>query len=235
MSSFFDCADRLGILIQQDGIISDAQYTDEPEFLKLFGEEAADQARRLASHPSLFMWSGSNEIDLSQAQLDTWFGNITKIDASRPVWPSCPAVPWVSGVDAGGLPNGSAFTLGTLPAGFSKNTKAPSESHQYWFRYCGEPVATGDKCPKPPCGCEIHGRSCWDDAFYVETSFASEYGAQRKKPNPQFRSRLSRARLGKLSPIIQTQLNRHTALFLRRVGWNAICRVPRSGARVGGD
>ena len=183
MSSFFDCADRLGILIQQDGIISDAQYTDEPSFLKLFGEEAADQARRLASHPSLFMWSGSNEIDLSQAQLDTWFGNITKIDASRPVWPSCPAVPWVSGVDAGGLPNGSAFTLGTLPAGFSKNTKAPSESHQYWFRYCGEPVATGDKCPKPPCGCEIHGRSCWDDAFYVETSFASEYGAQRKKPS----------------------------------------------------
>ena len=60
----------------------------------------------------------------------------------------------------------------------SQLTKAPSETHQYWFRYCAEAVATGVECPKPPCGCEIHGHSCWDDGFYVDsdTSFASEYG-----------------------------------------------------------
>ena len=59
---FFDCADELGILLEQDGIFSNGVYETDPAFLELITAETQYQARRLASHPSLFMWSGSNEL-----------------------------------------------------------------------------------------------------------------------------------------------------------------------------
>lgn len=59
---FYDCADELGILLEQDGIFSNGYYSAAPSFLDLIAEEIEYQARRLASHPSLFMWSGSNEL-----------------------------------------------------------------------------------------------------------------------------------------------------------------------------
>ena len=47
--AFFECADRLGVFIQQDGILSDAVYADTPSFVRKLGEEGQYQARRLAS------------------------------------------------------------------------------------------------------------------------------------------------------------------------------------------
>jgi hypothetical protein len=55
---FFDCADEMGILLEQDGIYSNGVYQTDPAFLSLIAKETRYQARRLASHPSLFMWSG---------------------------------------------------------------------------------------------------------------------------------------------------------------------------------
>eukprot|EP01043_Picozoa_sp_COSAG02_P012539 COSAG02_NODE_484_length_21389_cov_9.202583_8_plen_778_part_00 len=161
-NAFFNCADKYGIFIQQDGIISDAVYADTPSFVRKLGEEGQYQAWRLASHPSLFMWSGSNEVDLTPTQLNAWFGNISMIDQSRPLWPSCPAFPWQSGVDSGGLPNGQAFVKSR-----NQSSKGPGEMHSYWFEYCEQAVAgEGTGCRKAPCGCEIGGYTCQDDAFY---------------------------------------------------------------------
>ena len=47
--AFFDCADELGLLLEQDGIFSNGVYPDTPAFLGLIAEETTYQARRLAS------------------------------------------------------------------------------------------------------------------------------------------------------------------------------------------
>ena len=59
--AFFDCADQHGILLQQDGMFSGPVNPVTPAVLGLLAQELQYQARRLASHPSLFLWSGSNE------------------------------------------------------------------------------------------------------------------------------------------------------------------------------
>ena len=48
-NDFFDCADELGLLLEQDGIFSNGVYPDTPAFLGLIAEETRYQARRLAS------------------------------------------------------------------------------------------------------------------------------------------------------------------------------------------
>jgi beta-mannosidase len=167
-NDFFECADELGLLLEQDGIFSNGQYPDDPAFLVLVAEEIQYQARRLASHPSLFMWSGSNELSPSSAKswptifLDTVFPNLTSIDSSRPVWPACPAFPWKTGVDVNGLPNGQPFAVSSV-----HGPGAPNEVHAYWFSLC----VTVENC-----AAGVNGLQPVDDAFYANTSFASEFG-----------------------------------------------------------
>lgn len=66
---------------------------ETPEFLGLLKQELQYQARRLASHPSLFLWSGSNEEYAGPVGgwwdavfLDTMFPALSEVDRSRPVW-----------------------------------------------------------------------------------------------------------------------------------------------------
>ena len=158
---FMDCADELGLLLEQDGIFSNGVYSAEMPFLSLVGEEIKYQARRLASHPSLFMWSGSNELsphmtNWSAIFLDHVFPAIGAVDDSRPVWPACPAFPWKSGADVGGLPDGKPFVPSSLNA-----PGAPNEVHFYKFKMCDTMESCGN---------------CVDDAFYEMTNFASEFG-----------------------------------------------------------
>jgi beta-mannosidase len=168
---FFDCADRYGILLQQDGIFANRAYPTTKAFLELITTELQYQARRLASHPSLFLWAGSNEEYAGAVGgwwdtifLDTMFPALRSIDRSRPVWAACPALPWVSGVDAGGLPNGEPFTV--LKQSRGMGDRGPhhplgAETHEYWFSMCDSLA----NC-----------RNCVDDSFYMETVFASEFG-----------------------------------------------------------
>ena len=167
---FFDCADELGLLLEQDEIFSNGKYQYDADFLGLIAAEVRYQARRLAHHPSLFMWSGSNELtpaeeDKAWAPLfqDTVFTNLSSIDSSRPVWPACPALPWKTGVDKLGLPNGQPFEVSS-----QDGPRAPGEVHAYWFSMC---TTHGF-----PANCLVNGLNCMDDAFYSQTSFASEYG-----------------------------------------------------------
>jgi beta-mannosidase len=63
-SDLYELCDQKGILVWQEFIFACAKYpsTDE-SFLADVKKEAAFQVRRLASHPSLVVWCGNNEME----------------------------------------------------------------------------------------------------------------------------------------------------------------------------
>ena len=59
---FFNICDSLGILVWQDFMYAGSMYPFDETFLENARIEAEEQVRRLASHPSLALWCGGNEI-----------------------------------------------------------------------------------------------------------------------------------------------------------------------------
>ena len=173
---FYDLCDELGIMVHTEGQFSDADYyfADRPfdrAFRNEVAAEAAYQARRLAAHPSHMIWVGSNEIcptcwdqtgnasNWEDLFLRNFLDVIAAEDASRPVYPICPAYPWEGGVDpATSLPNGAPLRYTSAPA---PSSNSPWEAHFYRFDLC-----------KTPAQCA----NCVDDSFYPPTTYASEFG-----------------------------------------------------------
>uniref|UniRef100_T1KP49 beta-mannosidase n=1 Tax=Tetranychus urticae TaxID=32264 RepID=T1KP49_TETUR len=62
---FYDLADEMGLLIWQDFMFVCATYPTDPEFLDNVKVEVEQQVTRLAHHPSIAIWSGSNENELA--------------------------------------------------------------------------------------------------------------------------------------------------------------------------
>ncbi|WFE38817.1 glycoside hydrolase family 2 protein [Micromonospora sp. WMMD998] len=58
---FYDLADTLGLLVQQDFLFACAAYPEEEPFRTEVEAEARQQVARLAGHPSLVLWTGNNE------------------------------------------------------------------------------------------------------------------------------------------------------------------------------
>lgn len=211
---FFACADELGILLEQDFIFSNGVYETDHDFLQLVTKEVEYQVRRLASHPSLFMWSGSNELAPWGKKPGDWWSVLfpgtvmpaaANIDSSRPMWAACPASAWAGGVDpATQIPNGKPFVAGYVEPPFT-------EVHAYWFRNCA--TATDE-------GCLVDNFYCTDDAFYRRTSFASEYGWIGM---PSFES---------LSPMLgsSSEYTMHSAAMIDRQ--NRITPISTSESRV---
>jgi len=85
--------------------------------------------RRLSAHPSIVIWDGCNEcrvvMGTSTAVYATFVMTVVaQEDASRAVWPSCPALGWTGGVHRlDVLPNGKALT--TPPNGKTIETHGP--------------------------------------------------------------------------------------------------------------
>ncbi|WBB68540.1 glycoside hydrolase family 2 protein [Micromonospora sp. WMMD812] len=104
---FYDLADEAGLLVQQDFLFACAAYPEEEPFRSEVAAEAAEQVTRLASHPSLVLWTGNNEnlwgwrawgwqqslagrtwgrgyyLDLLPRIVGEW-------DPTRPYWPGSP-------------------------------------------------------------------------------------------------------------------------------------------------
>lgn len=116
---FFNICDSLGILVWQDFMYAGTMYPYEEVFLENARIEAEEQVRRLASHPSLALWCGGNEISEGyynwgwqqslgwsedddkavKAGYDRLFEDIlpqavAQFDGVRPYWPSSPSKGW---------------------------------------------------------------------------------------------------------------------------------------------
>jgi len=59
---FYDKCDELGILVWQDFPFACALYPADSSFLENVREEAIQNVKRIAKHPSLALWCGNNEI-----------------------------------------------------------------------------------------------------------------------------------------------------------------------------
>lgn len=99
----YDMADQLGILIWQDFPIEGfGQLPDDDAFNSLVLEEAAQMVKRLRHHPSILLWSGSNETELTsewrncpnRRGMDLLKYGLRQIclehDKRRPYTPTCP-------------------------------------------------------------------------------------------------------------------------------------------------
>ena len=116
---FFNICDSLGILVWQDFMYAGTMYPYDEDFLKNAEIEAIEQVRHLASHPSLALWCGGNEISEGyynwgwqkslnwsedddkaiKAGYDRLFEGIlpqavAQYDGTRPYWPSSPSKGW---------------------------------------------------------------------------------------------------------------------------------------------
>ena len=116
---FFNVCDSLGILVWQDFMYAGTMYPYDEAFLENARIEAEEQVKRLASHPSLALWCGGNEISEGyynwgwqqslgwseeddkaiKAGYDQLFEGILPeavalYDGTRPYWPSSPWKGW---------------------------------------------------------------------------------------------------------------------------------------------
>ncbi|PJM78592.1 glycoside hydrolase family 2 protein [Bifidobacterium scaligerum] len=58
---FYDLADELGVMVWQDFALACAAYPEDADTRAEIEAEAREHINRLASHPSLTVWNGSNE------------------------------------------------------------------------------------------------------------------------------------------------------------------------------
>jgi beta-mannosidase len=104
---FYQTADQLGLLVQQDFAFACAAYPEEEPFRGEVEAEARDNVLRLAPHPSLVLWTGNNENHWGHRdwgwvdELDgkSWGrgyynqllpGIVAELDPTRPYWPGSP-------------------------------------------------------------------------------------------------------------------------------------------------
>lgn len=106
--AFYDLFDELGLLVWQDMMFACSQYPSTPEFLAQVDAEVRYQVKRLASHTSIVIWCGDNEVigslnwfELSKKNRDRYLVNYDRLnrvieqavlesDTSRAFWPSSP-------------------------------------------------------------------------------------------------------------------------------------------------
>ncbi len=106
-ADFYDLADELGLLVQQDFLFACAAYPEEEPFRSEIEAEARDNVIRLSSHPSLVLWTGNNENLWGHEDWDwkpalngrTWGAGyyydllpklVAELDPARAYWPGSP-------------------------------------------------------------------------------------------------------------------------------------------------
>lgn len=77
---FYNACDSLGILIWQDVAFACGMFPSDEAYLRTVAEEVKDNVRRLRNHPSLALWCGNNENEISYYE---WGWNRTLSPAQR--------------------------------------------------------------------------------------------------------------------------------------------------------
>lgn len=63
--AFYDMCDSLGIMVWQDMAFACGMFPSHPEYIASVQMEVKDNVRRLRNHPSLVLWCGNNENEIS--------------------------------------------------------------------------------------------------------------------------------------------------------------------------
>jgi beta-mannosidase len=104
---FYDLADELGLLVGQDFLFACAAYPEEEPLAGEVAAEGREQVVRLASHPSLVLWTGNNENIWGwhdwgwreRLAERSWGAGyyfavlpdiVAELDPTRPYWPGSP-------------------------------------------------------------------------------------------------------------------------------------------------
>lgn len=97
----YDFCDEKGILIWQDFMMACGTYPIDPEFCEIMRGEAEAAVRRLRQHPSLMLWSGDNECDMSAFKRHPSGNRVTRevlpdvVEYEDPMRPFLPSSPFV--------------------------------------------------------------------------------------------------------------------------------------------
>jgi len=141
--AWYDACDELGIMVYHD--MQYAQGGHSPANTTVQDAELRHNIRRLSNHPSIVMWDGCNECHVVIGTPTGIYATfvmtvVAQEDASRPVWPSCPASGWTSGVNTlTSIPNGKPLTT---PVGGPR-----FETHGPYQHGGGFPAVNGNQGP----------------------------------------------------------------------------------------
>jgi beta-mannosidase len=94
-AAFYDCCDRLGLLVWQEFPFACAFLTRYPrsdDYLALVAQEARAIVRELRHHPSVTLWCGGNEFDPARNRplVETLAAAVAAEDPTRPFVPTSP-------------------------------------------------------------------------------------------------------------------------------------------------
>ncbi|WP_166422570.1 glycoside hydrolase family 2 protein [Paraglaciecola sp. 20A4] len=136
--TFYELADRNGILIWQDFMFACTLYPGDEEFLSNVRQEAQYNVKRLRNHPCIAMWCGNNEVDMAIekwqwaekfAYSDELYSRL-KQDYMRLFDDCLPNV--IKTLDS------QRFYLRSSPIGFWENDEDNKANHHYWGVWHGE-------------------------------------------------------------------------------------------------
>merc|ERR1719498_328754 len=171
--AWYDACDEFGILVYHD--MQYAQGGHSPKASAAEDGELRHMIRRLSHHPSIMVWDGCNECQVKMHSSTAVYATfvmtvVAEEDASRAVWPSCPALGWTTGVHKlNAMPNGNALT--------TPDTGRRIETHGPYQHGTGFPAVNGASSlqmfsPNIPLSIKEG-----DTGVAAENIFASEFGA----------------------------------------------------------
>lgn len=102
--AFYEQCDARGILLYHDLMFAGAGHSAINVSHTTLVAEVQHQVRRLASHPSILLYDGANEVIVNRTgptavYADVVLTTVAREDPSRILWPASPAAGWLSGVN----------------------------------------------------------------------------------------------------------------------------------------
>lgn len=171
--AWYDACDELGVLVYHDMMY--AQQGHAPTGSQLEELELRHMVRRLSHHASIMVWDGCNECQVIMHTETAIYATfvmtvVAEEDASRAVWPSCPAIGWSTGVHKlTGMPNGNALT--TPDDGRHFDTHGPYKGGSGFPAVNGNPQLNLFSANIPL------NITAGDTGLSFQSVFASEFGA----------------------------------------------------------
>ncbi|KAL1508964.1 hypothetical protein ABEB36_003777 [Hypothenemus hampei] len=159
---FYEVADEFGIMIWQDFMFACSLYPATEEFLSNVADEVDYNLKRIASHPSIVVYSGNNENEGALA--DNWYNTAALFDTYKADYVALYIDTIKANVDR--ILNGRAIYISSSPTNgnltISEGYVGQSPSNQFWgdvhyYNYDSDP---------------------WDSNTFPVPRFCSEYGYQ---------------------------------------------------------